>query len=399
MPIVQTPVVTGTPISRAAVDANLGAVEQYLKGNIPGSDLSAAIGTVSRVDGQNLLAYTPKPYEIGLSTRWSRHSGRLNHRNRLDEEGTLDFCYYGDPWHRPQVGLGLDITNPCGMNAKGWQGGYVFERLGNVPVAQGGGRALQRMVWSWNNWRWNFTAPAWASTNQTAYYDLLFERFPVSEYWDAWKTVPYASAKIYVPEACMLMVQGWARGTWNMVGHLNGAIDKEWTNLHNRDDAPTVFRLFIDQAHRPDSRPFEWESNGVTYNANWAPVQTHAEVGQGLKGGVLTNKGSEWMASTWPRGAVRCVSEVYVPAAGYYTISLRYNSLHYIGHTEYTGPGSVWDWKSHCAPLGTNTSGVASPEPTFGLNLVSRFEASGIQAVAQLGRTAQSNDASSSQFT
>ena len=157
--------------------------------------------------------------------------------------------------------------------------------------------------------------------------------------------------------------------------------------------------MFIDQAHDKENRPFSWLSNNREYSSNWAPIQPHAEVGLGIRGGVSTNVGDEWMSSTWPRGTVRCQSEVYVPAAGYYTISLRYNSVHYLGFASWRGPGGIYDWQERMAPFDAQTGSAGGNVPAYGMPLVARFEASGIQAVAQLGRTAQSNDASSSQFT
>jgi len=413
MPIVQTPVTTATAMSRSAIEANLSAIENYLRGNVDAADLSALIGASGRVNEQNMIVYAPKAYEIGPSKEWSVHSGRLNHRLDLDDEGLVDFQYYGSPFFNGERvtvgGVGAsNIVDPCGTNNVGrWQDKYVFERLGNVPESVGHIQDLKRMVYSWNNWRWNFPAPAFPTpAGIHAYLNLFYQRFPDDEYWDSWKTVPNASTKIYVPGPCMLFVQGWARGTWNGVGHLNGPIDKNWDlkigpgvpgGTEAKFDPPVLFRLFVDQAHKKNDRPFNWFSNGNEYKANWAPIQTAQEVGLGTRSGVFGPVGHEVQCSTWPRNTVRIASEIFIPAAGYYTLSLRFNSLYFAGWAEYQSPG-VYHWKKECAPSEASTTGSGPNGPTWGLPLVSRWEASGIQAIAQLGRTAQSRDASDSQF-
>jgi hypothetical protein len=335
------------------------------------------------------------PYDIGPTAEWNRESQLIDHDLKIDHEALLDFLYYGSPFEDANMSL----LEPAGIaeHPTVWQSRFVFERLGNVPESLGHTQHLERMVWSWNNWRWNFTYPGWHTPPpHPVYFDSLFSRFPSSEYWDAWKTVPYASAKIYVPGPCVLFVHAWARGTWNCVANKRGPAEKMWVFLANKDDSPVVFRLFIDQAHKPNVRPFQWKSNGLDYRANWSPIQTEQEIGLGSKNGFYTNVGREWMASTWPRGVIRVASEIFVPAAGYYTISLRYNSLHYYGWAEIIPPGPNFKWNSECAPLCAPDGDLDYPR--WGMNLVSRWEASGIQAVAQLNRTGQASSDADPQF-
>ena len=399
MPIAQNPVVTGTPMSRFDIDANLSAVEDYLRAKVPGSDFTALLPTTSRVDGQNFVVLTGVPYDIGPSSTWSMDSTRLNHRLPVDEEATLDFLYYGNPFKDeqsnsvPTGGAGL-VMNELAY----WQSKYVWERLGNVPLSVGHAQHLGLSPFSWNNWRWNFPAPAWAQHPAFPYTERDTRRFPATEYWDTWKTVPYASMKAWIPGPCSVLVTSWARGTWNMASQVNGPKDDSWPRrTHNEDDAPTIFRMFIDRAHLPSDRTFSWNSNGKNYTANWSPVQTATEVGLGLRDGVFTNIGREWASSTWPRSVVRCVSEIFVPTPGYYTLSLRYDSAHFRGHALWDG--ATHSWTEGAAPFDMTGASVGGAGPSWGLNLVSRFEASGIQAIAQRGRTAQTNDFASGQFT
>jgi hypothetical protein len=351
---------------------------------------------------------------------WSRRSVVHNHEWPIDRDSVLDFLYYGSPFMNggqqlaysaaPGNPLETDLVNPCGtgynITGKPWQASYVFERLGNIPTPKGHAREFENITWSWNNWRHGLERPNFgAGPAINAYNSFPWNRFPANELWDTWKTVPYASAKIYVPEACQLFVQAWARGTWNMVAHRpadptdapqpTGPIAKAWGGMDASDDAPTIFRLFVDQAHDKDSRKFAWRSNGLSYEANWAPIQNELEVGLGARGLDTAIAGREWKMSTWPTGMLRVASEIHIPAAGYYTISLRYSSEHYLGWGKWNG--ASYDWRRDCAPDDAPTGDVS--KNVWGLNLVSRFEASGIQAVAQLKRTGNANNHTDGQFT
>jgi len=424
VPISQTPVVSGTEISRSILDVNLQAVESYLRGRITGADLAAQIGVSSRVDGENLVNFTPPGFEMGIPAEWSRRRDDLNQRLDLDSEAILDFLYYGEPEERRvfiNTGPGLEGNEPGypddilhwgqmvgSSNLDSGQdqlSRFVYERLGTIPAPLKAAPELPSTILSWNNWRWNMARPPSPQVEWgPEYQDRKNVRFPPSEYWDTWKTVPYASAKIYVPGPCQLVVNGYARGTWNCVSHRDGLEDNgdrrfTWRdNLldywRNKQDPPTVFRLFIDQAHDPENRVFRWKSNGHEYESNWAPVQPEPEVGLGLRGGwpneIRENVGREFFSSTWPRGTVRAVSEIFVPEAGYYNISLRYNSLHFFGHSGDDGFGGP-KWIEA-------TTAVGPDLPAFGLNLVSRFEAAGIQAVGQLKRTGTADSSLDAQF-
>jgi len=406
MPIVQTPVVTGTAISNTELHGNLDNIEGYLKGAVPGADIAGKVPAHARTEESNILHFTKAPFEIGVPSNWDTRGEEMDHTNPIDAESIIDFGAYGRT--RPYIAMNQGVVTPQAQQVhpdvvQEWepnefQAKFLFERLGNIPGLIAGTKNNQNLMWSWNNWRFNLTAPnpAWPKgISGRDYAAAVFTRFPQDELWDTWKTVPHASMKIYVPEQCQLFVDAHARGTWNTVLQGIGPVVKRWSDLDLDNDPPIAFRLFIDQAHDVNSRVFEWDSNGDTYQANWAPIQPEREVGLGLRNGVMETVGREWRSSTWPRAVVRCASEINVPKAGYYNISLRYNSQYFYGYYRQTGDNQGWQFGKFAPyPMPTGPDSSASGPPW-----VARFEASGIQAFAQLGRTGQTDTDQDAQFT
>ena len=398
-----TPQVDGTPVNLTSMRLNINLVESYIQGNITAADFQDKVrgihglkNSVHRVYGEHFTANVEPNQGNSVAdtalTVWS-----------LDRDAVLDFTHYGDinadfydsPTKQYIIGSSVAFRR------------FTWEKMGNVPTLlhNGAGKKIETDCWSWRNWLFNAPDPTVAlGLGMVSYIDgrQPAKRFPEDEYWDRWLTVPYASKRIYIPGPCVLHVMGNAVGTWNHT--LNGFFEfdedgdpsagSKWTVANGyspANETPAFFRLFIDRDNNEEWREFSWSVGGQTFYANWSPVQEYPEVGYSTDAAYSKMLGREWSISCAPRAKAVITSQIAIPSAGWYNISMKYNSRYIHGISKNIGAGS-WEWqKGFWLKQGTTAF-----RP--GYITQARWESTGIGAIAVLNRTVPTDTYAHSDF-
>lgn len=396
----------GGVASLATLRTNVNVIEEYIQGKITPLDFQDKLkllhgrrGTAHRLYGTS--------WNSGADTRVPFGVDDPKDVWELDRDALMDFTAYGNPdaefWNGTQ-----QLYAMTSENLVSW---FTWEKMGNVPTQfqNGQGAKLETTPQTWHNWLFNAPDPYTDVTGlpgTLTYRDgrLAAKRFPSDEYWDRWLTVPYATHRIWVPDRCVLHVVANAVGTWNH--NFNPALERDtesvgtgghaWENGYDQTtENPAHFRLFIDRDNDKEWRGFSWEVNEDTWYANWSPIQPHPQVGYGGPNETPNNGkmlGREWSFTCAPRGQAQVASQILVPEKGWYNISLKYNSRYWYGYTHEPAPG-IYSWLDTFLPASGSTS--YRPGPIF----ATRWESTGIGAVALFNRDAPANDSSSSQFT
>lgn len=404
---------TGQTASTAAdlgvLRSDIVLVENYLRGNVDAADFQDAIRGIHGRRGSVHRVWT-ETWDAQVSTRQKEVVSDPNvDLWKLDTEAYMDFTAYGDIdvdfYHIP--------TNQFSINSSTAASRFTWEKMGNIPttLANGGGDKLVSCPSSWHNWLYNTPNPKQAIPGLGDWVDgrEAGRRFPKDEYWDRWLTVPYASKRIYIPAQCVLYVTGSAVGTWNhnLNPFLEHDTDGEGTGgqcWETRDAAPhkgfdegnecpAHFRLFIDRDNDKEWRKFSWEVNETTFHANWSPIQDYPQVGYGGPGEAPNNGkmlGREWSFSCAPRGQASISSYIEVPEAGWYNISMKYNSRYFHGYIETEGVAQFYRDGFH---LKSGTTGFRPGYICF-----SRWESSGLGIIAHLNRTSIQSDDNGVEF-
>lgn len=407
MPISALTGFTGTA-SLTTLRTNIALIEAYIKGEIDPADFQDKLKTFHGQSGSTMRLYGDHWSSGAQAIQKASVSDPATDTWELDRDALLDFSCYGD----------IDADTYDGGNLlysiKEWDlvRRFTWEKLGNIPTANsnGTGARLETSPSSWHNWLFNAPDPltdiAGLSGTGT-YFDgrEYTGRFAKDEYWDRWLTVPYACKRIWIPEQCVLLVMASARGTWNhnlnpAMEHdteaLSGVAGHAWGSGYDQTiENPAFFRLFIDRDNDREWRKFSWEVNEDTFYANWSPIQHYPQVGYGGPGesGVVgKQQGIEWSFTCAPRGTAMVASQIVVPEAGWYNISLRYNSRYWHGYTEDVG-GGVYNW----FPTFLKKAGTNGYRP--GPITQARWESSGIGGIAFLGRTTITDDALNRDFS
>jgi len=359
--------VAGAVMNLATLTGNNQLIENYLRGEVDAADFQDLIGRVYGVAGQNHRVYVqtdgldssaPIRYDVTAGITSGAGAAPYGTPIALDKDCELDFTIYG-PQDQYNTGT-VYAVKPADFIS-----GWVWESLGNNPTAaaDGTGTALTTNPHSYANWLFNAPAPtaaaAWADGTE------FTGRFAKERYYDRWLTVPYGCKRIWVPEPCCLYVVAMTQGTWNHNMNML-ALEHQWqadadprksagpdiVYLHeSKYDRSAVFRLFIDKDNDNDNRPFKWKSNGADFYANWSPIQDLVDqprIGYGGNNDAGADQGKmlglEWSFTCWHRATARVASRIYVPEAGYYNISLRYNSRYFHGFVDPDIGGGIGTW-------------------------------------------------------
>jgi len=367
--------VAGTVMNLATLIGNNDLIEAYIKGEIDPADFSDQLGRAHGVPGEMHRVYVTGG-DDGLDTNPSIRYDPLSWTKAnygtpipLDRDCELDFSVYNnDSLFRPIIGSPEYLVPP-----ERFISNWVWEKLGSRPKESGGANYLVTCPDSWHNWIYHALPPGDdpSDVGVTGFVDArsLAGRFENEGYYDRWLTVPYCSKRIWIPDPCTLYVVAMAHGTFNHnmteAGRrdniaqrqgVNVAVSKSNFYVRSNIDRCAVFRLFIDCDGADEDvigeGPFRWETNGYKYNSNWSTLQ---DVGSVDELGVLIRAGGheevgyeagnqlgmEWSFSCWPRAVARVASKVYIPRAGYYNISFRYNSRYFHGITK--EGGMAWE--------------------------------------------------------
>jgi len=371
----------GDPASLATMQGNVALVEAYIQGEIDPDDFQDKLKRIHGLRGGHTRVYG-ESWDSGVLPFGPISVSDVNADVwYLDRDAHLDFTSYGkveNTWN--------GVTDEYDIDAIGLVSKFVWEKLGNEPTenADGTGNKIITSPYSWRNWLFGLTSAPHANAGKD-----YSARFPDDEYWDRWLTVPYASKRIYIPAKCVLHVVGSATGTWNHNlnpflerGASTTPLGKGWSEADGYapdNENGARFRLFIDKDNDPEWRKFSWQVNGNTWYSNWSPIQSHPRVGYGGTGDPAGDQGKmlgkEWAFTVAPRGTALVASEIVVPEAGWYNISMRYNSRYVFGYTDVEAV-----WKNRF--LG-ETGTAWRPGPIC----FSRWEKTGIGAVAQLKRS------------
>lgn len=365
-----TAFVAGAVAPKSALAINSQLVNAYLRGHIDADDLVDKIRSEHGVRGSNYRVW---------SESWDSSAYRVSDHGvappdciELDRDAQLDFTSY-----RVAFAGQLEWAD--------FIGNYTWEKLGAEPVRVSDGKTLKTNPDSWNNWLYNI--PKSAIPGIWDDYGEIQARFPRGEYWDRWLTVHNCAKRIYIPGPCVIFVTASALGTFNhnTNPYFNTMPPVDWGDMSVfgvHSECPAVFRLFIDHDGTLGRR-FDWSSNNEVFVSNWSPIQPKIkgvrEVGY-LNG---TNRGLEWSFSCAPRACARVASYMEIEEAGWYNISLRYNSRYFYNPTDVFG----------------NRLGFAEMVPAAGalpgwapaLIAYTRWEETGICILAQLKRTVPSD--------
>jgi hypothetical protein len=394
--------VAGTPASLNALRSDIAVVEQYLRGKVDPSDFKDLVKRIHGIRGSVHRLYV----ENWSANVQARQASTVSNPNidllKLDTEALLDFTAYGDidaDFYNIPTNM-FSIKNETAVTR------FTWERLGNIPTSlqNGQGKRLDTNPNSWQNWLFNTPDPIIAIPAMGSYKDgrEAAKRFPKDEYWDRWLTVPYACKRIYIPGPCVLYVTGNAVGTW---GHnlspfhehdtdSGGTGGQRWTTGYDAsNELPAFFRLFIDRDNDKEWRKFTWEVNGETFWANWSPIQDYQQVGYGGPGESPNNGkmlGREWSFTCAPRAQALVSSQIVVPEAGWYNISMRYNSRYFHGWINFEDPAYFWNEQFY---LKGGTIGFRPGYIAF-----ARWESSGLGIIAHFNRDSIESDDTGDEF-
>ncbi len=159
-------------------------------------------------------------------------------------------------------------------------------------------------------------------------------------------------------------------------------------------ECPAFFRLFVDKDNDKEWRKFSWSTGGETFHANWSPVQEYPEVGYSTDS-ISTMEGREWSFTCAPQAKALVASQIVIPEAGWYNISMKYNSRYWNGQTAFTGQVAgvdQYDWVGSFL----KKAGTVGYRPGFISQ--ARWESCGIGAIAVLNRTSVADNATHSDF-
>ena len=355
--------VAGAVMNLATMVGNNQLIEDYLRGEVDAADFQDLISRPHGIPGSNHRAYIQAGNE-GLDSNpkiyydrgeWQIAKGSpYGTPIPLDRDCELDFTIYDNDALYLDAGVIPKFKVPSNKFIAGW----VWEKLGANPYKADLSKVLTTAANSWCNWLYN--APIPTAGGVTNFKDSRDEagRFDSSDYMDRWLTVPYGCKRIWCPNPGMLYVMGTAHGTWNhnmnpmhasavTYHRLNGAngsaLGQYWY------DKSCLFRLFIDNDNS-NLPSFEFDVNGETFRSNWTSIQDLAaepRIGYGGNNDPAGDQGKmlgwEWSSRSLPKGVIRVASKIWVPVAGYYNISLRYNSRYCHGVVDPTG--ATADWK------------------------------------------------------
>lgn len=380
--------VGSTVMSLATLTGNNQLIEDYLRGEIDAADFQNLIGRPFGLPGSNHRAYIQTDgldcsiEDLPDSKSWSDVYGTPI---PYDRDGVLDFTIYGADRSFYVTGISTevgavggvddgtyDLTEQFSVSSQSLINRFTWERLGSNPRSKSDPtKELTTAASSWCNWLYN--APYPPDGGVTNFIDSRRHagRFNKDYYYDRWLTVPHCSKRIWVPEAGTLYVIASCEGTWN---HSMGQIQAETKTRYGSQseagftnwamDRSAFFRLFVD-ADGSDSVPFSWASGGENFTANWTTIQdleAESTIGYaGSIGGKNENMGWEYSCRSYPRGLIRAANRIWIPEAGYYNISLRYNQRYIHGriHGRANPPDRIEsDWRDdRFAYTGNNFSG------------------------------------------
>ena len=339
-----TSFIASSVASRTDLITNSQLVDAYLRGKIDAGDFVDKLKGDVGVRGSNYRVWA-ESWDSG-AYYVPDHAIAPPDSIRLDHDAHLDFTHFTDPADQPTL-----LATPLGGSPisviyswKSLLGDYTWEKLGVTPIRSSDGYELKTNPNSWQNWLYNAPVPNPLPVDLSTGWINIGEyqsQFPRSEYWDRWLTVHKAAKRIYIPEPCLLFVTGAAIGTFNhnVNPEINGlgTSPSEWHTGWKTgaiSECPAVFQLFIDHDGTPGRR-FTWTSNGDEFTADWSPITPKNVAGireVGYSGSpIRVMRGLEWSFSCAPRATARVASYIEVEQAGWYNISMRYNSRYWHG--------------------------------------------------------------------
>jgi len=379
----------------ATMIGNNQLIDNYLRGEVDPADFQDLIRKAHGIPGANHRLYIADGVDYTPRMMFDTDIDPADNTPlSLDRDCLVDMLAYGDAESKYWVAGNSQYEVPPDE----FMGRWVFERLGNRPAAAADGTGSQLFTHphSWHNWLFNAPAP----TGATGWVDAVGSagRFREEDYYDKWLTVPFASKRVWIPEACVLYVMAHAQGTWNhnmnpaLERHAGGAGNGWGTEPSEDSECPAMFRLFIDHDNDFSQRKFSWDVNGDTWHACWSPIQDYANVGYGGNNDAAPDQGKmlgkEWGFSCASRATARVASSIFVPSAGYYNLSLKFNSRYFYGIVDGEN-----NWLDDEFALGDRDA-LDKPGP---IN-VARWDKSSLSAVAQFNRTSVVNDGRDAQF-
>lgn len=315
-----------TVMNLATLLGNNNTIEAYLKGAIDPADFQDKLAAVHGVPGANHRAYVGAGF-ADAQEYTSTHSVFANpgpaladiSPNTLDSKAVIDFLSYKDAAYFRRTINPPYATPEYYVFPAEREFYWVWERLGMNPDTSefGGGTQLTTNPLSWANWLYNALEPNVADPAIVGYTPHISSRFDLAEYWDRWLTIPYCSHRIWIPEPCILYVTGKARGTFSHNLNIDAEDEIQAGPPTQATDQSTHFRLFVDEDNRADRRPFSFTANGTTFYTNWKSINNR-----------------ELSFTCYPRSEALCFGSVIIPNAGYYNISMRFMSRHWLGRVD-----------------------------------------------------------------
>ena len=175
----------------------------------------------------------------------------------------------------------------------------------------------------------------------TAPSEFMFKHFPATECWSRWLTIPHASMKIYVPEACVVHITGqfslfpgpgtttWiAEGAWDPQ-----AILTAW----QQQVRSTRIGLFVDT--NPEIREDFSNTNPNIKNPDTGATASY----------VSFKMVSEKSVQVPMRAVESIRGAVALKGEGWYNISMKYKDVGTFGYVKNVGPfdefwAAYWDF-------------------------------------------------------